>query len=268
MSRLAALAVAALGLGPALVARAEPLCVVFADGATGAILRQRGDCTTRHTPASSFKLALSLMGFDAGYLIDEHHPALPYQEAYAARDPAWRTTIDPSSWISASVVWYSQQLTRALGPERLQRYVTRFGYGNQDLSGNPGMNDGLTQAWLDSSLRISPLEQVAFLHRLVTRQLGVAARAYEMTARLTAAGTVAGWEVHGKTGTGYQMQPGERPDLRREIGWYVGWATHGTRTVVFACLIGDTQPESTHAGPRAKAQLLSELPQVLAAPRP
>ena len=151
------------------------------------------------------------------------------------------------------MVWYSQQLTLWLGPERLQRYVKRFNYGNQDLSGNPGMNDGLTQAWLDSSLQISPLEQVAFLHRLVSRQLGVSTRAYDMTARLTAlAPTAGGWEVHGKTGTGYRMA-GERggPDLRRQIGWFVGWASRGARTIVSAHVIMDQHPgEQARRGAR------------------
>ena len=122
--------------------------------------------------------------------------------------------------------------------------MKRFNYGNQDLSGNPGMNDGLTQAWLDSSLQISPLEQVAFLHRLVTRQLGVSPRAYDMTARLTAVGTLpGGWAVHGKTGTGYRMN-GERggPDLHRQIGWFVGWASRDARTIVFACVITRRAP--------------------------
>jgi beta-lactamase class D len=253
-----------LGVG---AADAAPLCTVYADGASGHVLSQQGECSRRFTPASTFKVALSLMGFDSGYLSDEHHPALPYRPSYPARDPSWKTTIDPTSWISQSVVWYSQQLTLWLGSERLKRYVTRFDYGNQDLSGNPGMNDGLTQAWLDSSLRISPLEQVAFLHRLVTRQLGVSTKAYEMTARLTAVAEMAGgWEVHGKSGTGFEMFPdGAGPDLRRQIGWYVGWASRGTRSVVFACLISDELPQDTRAGGRARAALLAELPRVLEA---
>jgi beta-lactamase class D len=266
MSRALAGVWGVLGVCLACGASALPLCTVIAAGSSGRILRQQGDCASRLTPASTFKVPLSLMGFDAGYLTDEHHPALPFREGYVATDPSWKTTVDPSSWITNSVVWYSQQLTLWLGPERLQRYVKRFDYGNQDLSGNPGMNDGLTQAWLDSSLQISPLEQVAFLHRLVSRQLGVSPRAYDMTARLTAvAPLVGGWEVHGKTGTGYRMDREHGgPDLRRQVGWFVGWASRGGRTVVFASVIMDEHPESTRAGPRARSQLLAELPQLLA----
>jgi beta-lactamase class D len=255
---------ALLGVCFAAAAGAQPLCLVLADGQSGVILHQQGSCSQRLTPASTFKIPLSLMGYDAGFLTDTHHPALPYQEGYAATDPAWKTTIDPTSWIKNSVVWYSQQLTTWLGMERLQRYVDRFKYGNANLAGNAGMNDGLTQCWLDSSLRISPLEQVAFLHRLVIRDLGVSARAYEMTARITAiTPPVAGWEIHGKTGTGFRMKADDQPDLKRQIGWFVGWAQKGPRSVVFAYALADDQPEERRAGPRAREALLERLPALL-----
>lgn len=265
MSRWALGVLILVGALFACAADAAALCTVLADGATGKILHQEGRCDQRLTPASTFKVALSLMGYDAGYLTDAHHPALPYRDSYAASDPAWKTTVDPSSWITNSVVWYSQQLTIWLGAERLQRYLARFGYGNQDLSGNPGMNDGLTQAWLDSSLRISPLEQVAFLHRLIARQLGVTARAYDMTARITAVGKLSnGWDVHGKGGTGFQVKPDRvEPDLEHQIGWFVGWATKGNRSVAFAYAVVDEERNSTRAGARAKTATMQALPGLL-----
>jgi beta-lactamase class D len=158
------------------VTQAAPMCTLLADAATNRLVKRVGQhCDQRFTPASTFKIPLSLMGYDSGFLTDEHLPAIPYREGSPALDPSWKTTVDPTSWIKNSVVWYSQQITSWLGKERLQRYVTRFNYGNQDLSGNPGMNDGLTQAWLSSSLRISPLEQVTFLEKLLARQLPVSA---------------------------------------------------------------------------------------------
>jgi len=265
MSRWALGVLILVGALFACAADAAALCTVLADGATGKILHQEGRCDQRLTPASTFKVALSLMGYDAGYLTDAHHPALPYRDSYAASDPAWKTTVDPSSWITNSVVWYSQQLTIWLGAERLQHYLARFGYGNQDLSGNPGMNDGLTQAWLDSSLRISPLEQVAFLHRLIARQLGVTARAYDMTARITAVGKLSnGWDVHGKGGTGFQVKPDRvEPDLEHQIGWFVGWATKGNRSVAFAYAVVDEERNGTRAGARAKTAIMQALPGLL-----
>ena len=226
--------------------------------------REGGHCEQRLTPASTFKVPLSLMGYDAGFLVDEHLPAIPFREGYEATDPAWRTTVDPTSWIKNSVVWYSQQITGWLGRERLQRYVTRFGYGNQDLSGNPGMNDGVSQAWLSSSLRISPLEQAGFLGRLALHQLPVSAHAYEMTRRLMNLGTLPdGWSVCGKTGTGYLMNADGTPDLTREVGWFIGWASKGRRSIVFVQAVSDEQGKRSGAGPRAREAFMKRLPALL-----
>jgi beta-lactamase class D len=53
------------------------------------------------------------------------------------------------------------------------RVVSLFNYGNVDVSGNPGQGDGLTQAWLTSSLKISALEQVAFMTALFQSFLSI-----------------------------------------------------------------------------------------------
>ncbi len=245
--------------------QAAPLCTLLADAATTRVLKRAGEqCGQRFTPASTFKIPLSLMGYDSGFLVDEHRPALPYREGAPALDPSWKTTVDPTSWIHDSVVWYSQQITVWLGAERMQRYVSQFAYGNQDLAGNPGMNDGLTQAWLSSSLRISPLEQLAFLEKVTAGKLPVSARAYEMTSRLLYVGELPdGWTVRGKPGTGYQMLADGTPDLTRQVGWFVGWAAKGTRTVVFVYAVGDEQAGPTRAGLRARESFMQQLPALL-----
>ena len=263
MSRWATGALLLLAVGVPAV-RATPLCTLVVEADTGKTLRQEGRCEERQTPASTFKIPLSLIGYDSGYLIDAHHPALPFREGYTVSESGSKATVDPTTWISNSVVWYSQQLTAWLGAERLQHYITRFGYGNQNLTGNAGMNDGLTQAWLSSSLRISPEEQVAFLRRLVNRELPVTTRAYEMTARLTAVSVLpGGWEVHGKTGAGYLMRADGSADIRQQVGWFVGWASRGPRTVVFACDISDDRPDSTRIGRQVREDFLARLPALL-----
>ena len=256
----ALLVLLALGCTPAQAAT----CTALSAALSGRVLRSDGPCAARVTPASTFKIALSLMGYDSGYLTDEHLPALPFREGYADWRPSWRAATDPSRWMQDSVVWYSQRLTEWLGPARLQHYVSAFGYGNQDLAGDAGQGNGLTQAWLSSSLQISPLEQLEFLHRLVARRLPVSARAYELTARLTLVGTLPnGWEVHGKTGNGSRQGADGTPDRSRQVGWFVGWAVKGGRVVAFARCLTDEGPQSDSGAVRAREGLMRELPELL-----
>lgn len=40
----------------------------------GKVLKSEGDCNSAYTPESTFKIALSLIGFDSGILKDEINP--------------------------------------------------------------------------------------------------------------------------------------------------------------------------------------------------
>lgn len=237
---------AALAAAP-LVHGAE-ICTAIADAATGKVVMQRGDCQRQVTPASTFKIPLSLMGYDAGFLQDAQTPVLPFRQGYIDWRPSWRSATTPAKWMNQSVVWYSQQITQALGMARFSAYTRRFGYGNADLAGDAG-HDGLTAAWLESSLRISPLGQLSFLGKLVNRQLDVSAHAYAMTAQLTLwPQAPEGWRINGKTGSG------------AGYGWYVGWAAKGSRTYVFARLVQKDALATVPSAQLARDGLLDEFP--------
>lgn len=244
------------------MAQARTICTVVADAKTGAMLLRDGDCGSRVTPASTFKLALGVMGYDSGFLQDEHSPTLAFKEG----DPDWggdnwRQPTDPTRWLKYSVVWYSQRITHGLGEKRLQQYVTALGYGNADISGDPGKNNGLDRAWIASSLKISPLEQIAFLRKLVNRQLPVAPKAFDMTMRVVETTSLPGsWEVHGKTGMAYPRQADGTFDEAHGWGWFVGWAMKGEREVVFARLVQDEGKQPGSAGNRARDALFELLP--------
>ncbi len=259
---LAAALAAMSGLVRPALADTRTLCTVVADAASGTVLSERGEgCATRVTPASTFKIALSLMGYDAGVLKDEHTPLLPFRAGYPAwGGDVWRQPTDPARWIRYSVFWYSQRITEALGQARFARYTRELGFGNADVHAGPGEFSGMKGAWNAGTLRISPREQITFLRGIVNHRLPVSAHAIEMTGRITQLDEQRdGWTVHGKTGT---SSPGEdgKFDRAHAYGWFVGWATRGDRSVVFANLIQDDAPHDTVAGIRSRDALLAELP--------
>jgi len=245
---------------------AAPVCTLLVEAESGATLtRQGAQRETRNSPASTFKIALALMGYDAGILSEAHRPAWPYKPEYGPAMANWGNIVDPTGWLRDSVVWYSREITRRLGAGRFQRYVDELNYGNRDLSGDPGANNGLANAWLSSSLKISPLEQTAFLRRLLSRQLAVSKEAIAQTEVIMPQFPLPdGWTVRGKTGTGFQPRPDGASDRDRQFGWFVGWAQKGARGVVFARLVKDDAGSEEYAGPRARNSLLADLPRLLA----
>jgi len=232
-------------------------CSLLVDAGSGAVIESRGpDCERRNSPASTFKLALALIGYREGVLADAHHPAWPFKPGYPSWRESWKQTIDPALWQMESVLWYSQELTRRLGAERLQREVDRLAYGNRDLSGDPGRKNGLTRAWLSSSLLISPAEQVAFVRALLTDASAPAGRTRAVVPAFPLPG---GGTVHGKTGAGLIRRPDGTLDRSRYFGWFVGWAEIGRRRLAFARLIEDESQETIPAGFRARDAMLAEL---------
>lgn len=59
--------------------QAGTLCTLIADAHTQEVIVKKGECGQRVTPASTFKIALSLMGYDAGFLKDATTPTLTYK---------------------------------------------------------------------------------------------------------------------------------------------------------------------------------------------
>lgn len=235
------------------------------------VLAAEGDLAARRAPCSTFKIAISLMGYDAGILIDETHPVRPYDESLNVDYDMWKQPHDPVMWMRNSCVWYSQAITRELGMERFKAYVDRFGYGNRDVtgrrgpSGSGGTDDGLTRSWLSSSLAISPEEEVGFVGRLVRSELPVSAHAQEMTRRILFVEDLqGGWKLYGKTGSGVRLLPDGTRDEDRQIGWFVGWAQNGEgRIVLFAHLLEDEDDNPAPAGRRSRDAAIVKIQRLL-----
>lgn len=223
------------------------------------ILKYEGQsCNKRFAPESTFKIALSLMGFDSNILKDALHPEWPYKKEYELYLNVWKYPHNPHTWIRDSCVWYSQVLTRQLGMRRFKNYVDRFHYGNQDISGDKGQNNGLTHAWLSSSLSISPLEQIQFLQKIVNKKLPVSPKAFSMTKDILYIQELAGgWKLYGKTGNGRLLATNNTKKLQH--GWFVGWIEKNGRVITFVNHIKDSKDKKIFASFRAKNDALNQL---------
>nr|WP_245447609.1 class D beta-lactamase [Nitratireductor sp. OM-1] len=220
-----------------LSAKADTVCTLILDAASEHVLMEEGDCQSRVTPASTFKVPLAVMAYDAGILRNSHEPVWAFQ----AGDPDWgganwtRNT-DPTDWMRYSVIWYSQRITRTIGEQVLARYAQDFGYGNADFSGDPGFGNGLERAWVASSLLVSPVEQAAFLRSLVLETLPVSPQAMQNARAIIQSWQTGNWVIYGKTGTAYPRRADRSFDYARGWGWFVGWAQDGDRKLVFVRL--------------------------------
>lgn len=220
------------------------------NGATDTTVFEKGpDLNERVTPCSTFKIALSLMGFDAGVLIDEKNPAWDFQEGYVEYLESWKASQTPQSWMKNSCLWYSQVLAVQLGLEKIQNYLALLDYGNQDMSG------GVTRAWVSSTLKISPKEQVDLIKKMIQKNLPISNDAIEMTKELLFIENLSeGWKLFGKTGFGSIV---DNDGAQLEIGWFVGWIEKDDAFFPLAYNIRENKINLAQRIPRVK-QLLAE----------
>ena len=150
----------------------------------------------------------------------------------------------PNSWLKYSVVWVSQQLTPQLGKARIKKYLASFAYGNQDFSGDPGKKNGLTHAWLSSSLKISAIEQLHFLNEMLGKKLPLSKKAIANTQQNLYQGKLDnGADYYGKTGSGRngRNERQTNPSKLRD-GWFVGFIEKGTQQYIFVSNLTDKIP--------------------------
>lgn len=245
------------------LAKADIACLVIANAETGAIIHAEGNgCDEGIGPASTFKFPLAVMGYDAGLLTSPDEPAWPYRDRYEAVRAIDKETTTPRRWLKESVLWFSRVLVSELGPERFAQYVRDFGYGNADVSGDPGAANGMTHSWLNSSLQITPNEQLGFVRRFLRGELPVSRAALEHTVAAMPHFVAGEWALQGKTGTGYIKEADGRRG-KRQFGWFVGWASKGDTVLAFACLQKNSKGGGSALGLRTRDDLLDRWTQLV-----
>ena len=195
-------------------------CFVLWDVAADDTIRYNPDrCAERLSPCSTYKIPHSLIALETGVIPDQDYVIEWDGTQYPVE--SWNRDHTMASAVQNSVVWYFQAVATEIGTERMQEYLDKFGYGNQDISG------GLTQFWLGSSLKISAEEQIDFLHRLDTGDLPVSARSMDIVKEVLIQEETDAYVYRGKTGS--CTPEGEQP-----LGWFVGTVSRGGTTVIFA----------------------------------
>jgi beta-lactamase class D len=189
-------------------------------------------CAERLSPCSTYKIPHSLIALETGVIPDQNY-VIEWDGTHYPVE-VWNQDHTMASAVQNSVVWYFQAVATKIGEERMQAYLDKFGYGNQDISG------GLTHFWLGSSLKISADEQIDFLHRLDMGDLPVSARSMDIIKEVLVLEETDAYVYRGKTGS--CTPEGEHP-----LGWFVGYVRYGDHSVIFATNIQGAQAEGQKA---------------------
>lgn len=182
--------------------------------------------TTRISPDSTYKIYSALCALEQGVIT----PDSSYMKWDGSAFPfeAWNQDQNLNTAMNRSVNWYFKALDEKSGISALKNCIGQLKYGNQDLSG------GIGCYWLESSLKISPVEQVELLTRLCQGTLPFQPdhiKAVKDSLFLTSSH---GTALYGKTGTG-------NISGKDVNGWFIGFTQSQDETYVFTTNIRSDQ---------------------------
>ena len=200
--------------------------------------------TTRTAPDSTYKIYDALFALEEN-VITPKDSLIPWNyEDYPFK--IWEQDQTLQTAMSGSVNWYFETLDEQIGKDKIQSYIQEIRYGNQDTSAD------LSSYWMESSLKISPVEQVELLNAFYQNTFdfdpdNIQTVKDSLCLSASGAGT-----LYGKTGTG-------RVDGQDRNGWFIGFIETPDNTYFFSTNI---QSETNATGSNAAKMTLSILSQL------
>jgi beta-lactamase class D len=117
----------------------------------------------RYIPASTFKIPNTLIALEEKVIEDEYEIII--WDGKKRFYEAWNKDQTLQSAIAISCVWCYQKLAKKIGNEKYLDWLRKIDYGNKKT----GLD--VSTFWLEGNLKISAVEQIAFLKKLYKNDL-------------------------------------------------------------------------------------------------
>jgi beta-lactamase class D len=166
-----------------------------------------GKWDTGYLPASTFKIANTLIGLETG-VIDTN--TVFRWKGEKRRLPQWEKDLRLDEAFRVSCVPCYQEVARKIGADRMNNWLHQLDYGNMVVT--PATIDVF---WLEGESRITPKEQVQFISRLYQEKLPVKITSMRVVKEIMLQEDTAGFRLSGKTG--WAIRNGNN------YGWFVGY---------------------------------------------
>ncbi len=197
--------------------------------------------TTRKPPASTFKIYSALLGLETGIITPEESRLSWDGQTY--RYDSWNTDQTLESAMKDSVTWYFQDIDKKVGLSSINDFVHEIGYGNQVVNGDA------SSYWMNSSLKISAIEQVEILKKFYYNKFHFLPEHIKAVKNSICLYSNNDASLYGKTGT---------LEVRHQntSGWFIGFIEKSDHVYFFATNI---ESERNTTGPIASELTLSIL---------
>lgn len=205
-------------------------------------------CRKQFSPASTFKIANSIIGIEEGILTGEEY--VFKWDSVESWNPSWNKDLTLKEAFRASCLPCFIRMANQIGIEKYRHYLKVLDYGDR----LEGINDALfnnekIDFWVSGQLRISQEEQIAFLQKLFYVKLPVSQKAMDITKSILIDEQGDGFTLSGKTGWTTD------PVIQADVGWYVGYLEKGVDVYFFATNVESKEPLDSFAKARKEITL-------------
>lgn len=198
----------------------------------------------RISPNSTYKIYDALLGLESGVISPEN--SVISWNGEACPFEAWEGDQDLNSAMKNSVNWYFQSIDSQLGSDSIKSFLHTIQYGNQQTGSDMDLY------WTDSSLKISPLEQVELLKKFNENEFHFSPDNISAVKKALQLSSSDAGNFFGKTGTG-------RIEGRDVNGWFVGYVETSDNTYYFSVNIKADSNASGSAAAKIAMSVLSDL---------
>jgi beta-lactamase class D len=163
--------------------------------------------STRYCPASTFKIANSLIALETNIAPDENM-VIPWDGVKRNREE-WNKDMDMREAFKVSCLPYYQELAKRIGALEMQKWIDSMNYGNKRIGTE------IDKFWLNDTLKISADEQVGLMKKLYFDKLPFSLRSQRIVRSLMLQEDSSDYRLYYKTGTSQNST--------KTLAWLVGF---------------------------------------------
>lgn len=195
------------------------------------------------SPYSTFKIFSTLSGLHNGIIRDETSTMNYNGTEYS--NPNWNENLTLQEAFQTSCIWYFRQVIDAIGKDKVSKELNELVYGNSDISEWEGSNVNpykeLNGFWLNSSLKISPFEQIQVLTKIFEGQSIYSNNNIKILKKVMLIQDNQKQQIYGKTGSNSNGE-----------AWFVGFIEEDEQVKYFAIYLNDSLQKEKVSSSMAK----------------
>lgn len=226
-------------------------CAVMYDESSDTyFLYGKEKCEKQVSPLSTFKIISALAGLENNVL--ENQTSTMEYSGVKYPIGTWNSNLTLKEAFETSCVWYFRQVVDMVGQENIHAMLKEIQYGNCDISEWNGSETNslpeLNGFWLESSLEISPKQQVVMLNYIFGSKNNFSTDNLEELKNIMYIAELDNGSLYGKTGSGTDSK-----------AWFVGYIEKSDNKIYFAIYLDDMQNREVVSGNKAKEIAISIL---------